>query len=181
MNNIEDANPTPRPQDPFTAQDGARLFASINQELKAIASALTMISGTLSNILNKEITTLEQLSRIEEGLSGSRITRLEQEVKEAELELARAEAAKLAAEEKLRLKAEVKDSSIDTQERLRRVASNQWEDLERQKRAAQDAKIQDLKWSVIKAVVTWGSVGLLGIIIAFLWYLVQGYINRGGP
>lgn len=174
---IEDPHPTPRPSDPFTSQDGVRLFNQISQELAKITGTLGTISGTLANILNKQITGLEQMNRIEEGLSGSRINRLEQDVREAELELERAEAARRTAEEKLRLKSESKDNNLDTQERIKRVANTAYEDLERERRAAMDAKIQDLKWTLIKAGATWGLLGILAIVSGVIWFFLRQYIQ----
>lgn len=173
-----DPNPTPRPQDPFTAQDAARAFASLELKIDKLIESLGIMSGTLANILNKEITTLEQLSRIEEGLSGSRIGRLEQEIREAELEREVAEAALRKAEDKLRLKSEVKEKTVDTQEHLRQVASSAYQDLEKQRRAEIDAKIQDLKWTIIKTLAVSSAIGIAAAIGRFLWFLVETY-NRG--
>lgn len=178
---LEEPHPTPRPSDPFTSQDGARLFAQISQDLAKISASLGTISGTLANILNKQIIGLEQLNRIEAGLSGSRINRLEQEVKEAELELERAETARKLAEDKLRLKSEVKDNNVNTQERLQQVANTAFEKLEREKRAERDSKIQDLRWTIIKAVATWGAIGIVGLIVAVIGFIIRLYFMQGNP
>lgn len=166
-------HPTPRPQDPFTSQDAAKAFASLTLELRTIAS-------TLANILNKQIQTLEQLSRIEESSSGSRIARLEQEVKEAELERELAEAALRKADERLQAKNSLRETSVDTQERLNKLARSSYEDLERQRRAERDSKVADLKFSVLKTVISWGSIGILGIITAIIWHYIRLYIT-GNP
>lgn len=172
MNNSD--HPTPRPGDPFTAQDAAKAFDNLSRELRSFSSQIP-------SILNRQIEILETLSRIEEGLTGSRISRLEQEVREAELELERAQASQRAAEERLKLKSEVKETSIDTQERLNRVAAHKYEEIEREKRSRRDAQIADLKFSVIKAVVTWGAIGIVALIGSVLWYLLQEYLSRGSP
>lgn len=170
---LDEPHPTPRPQDPFTAQDAAKAFASLTSELRSI-------NATLANILSKQISTLEQLSRIEESSSGSRIARLEQEAREAELDRDLAEAALRKAEERLQAKSALKEGSIDTEERLHKLAKTSLEDLERQKRADRESKIADLKFSALKAVITWGAVGIVGIILAFIWYFVRIYIT-GSP
>lgn len=170
---IDEPHPTPRPQDPFTAQDATKAFAALTSELRSI-------KDLLANILNKEIATLEQLSRIEESSSGSRIARLEQEFREAEIERELAEAALHKAEERLQAKSALKENTIDTQERLNRLAKSSYEDLERQKRAERDSKIADLKFSALKAVITWGAVGIVGLVLAFIWFYVRLYIT-GSP
>jgi hypothetical protein len=172
----DEPHPTPRPSDPFTSQDGVRLFNQISQEIARLSGVLGTMSGTLANILNKQITALEQMNRLEEGLAGSRINRLEQEVREAERELEAAEAARKAAEDKLRIKSESKDNNLDTQEKLKRIVNTEHENLERDKRAALDAKIQDLKWTMIKTAANWGTVGVLAIISAVIWFFLRQYI-----
>ena len=171
---IIDPNPTPRPNDLFTAQDASKAFADLALELRGIRKLL-------SDVLSKQIMDLEQLSRIEEGLSGSRINRLEQEVREAELELERAEASRRTAEERLKLKSEVKENNIDTQEKLKRIAASSYEDLEKQRRADQEAFKKDIVRGAVKYVVNGLAMGGTLAVLAFLWYLVQLYMSRGGP
>jgi hypothetical protein len=177
----EESNQTPRPGDPFTAQDGARLFGEFNAIAEGMRRDIATIKGAVATLQNQHLTILEALGEISRGLSSSRFDRLAVEIRDAELELEVAEKNLKAKEEKLEKKKEIKDHTIDTQDRFKTVASSTYEEIEEGKKRARQAKIDDLKFSALKAVITWGSVGAVALVFSFIWFLIQQYINRGSP
>jgi len=173
-------NPTPppeRPADPFTAKDGAQLYSLFDKFQKDVLQQLSDLSNTLKG---NQLDIIDLLSQVAAGLSSSRSGRLDAELKEAELEREAAEWNLRAIEEKLNIKREVKDKTLDTEQKIQTVASSTYASLEEKRRADREAKIEELKWNAIKAVVGALSVAGSFSIIAFLWWLFQQYINRGG-
>lgn len=180
MNTSSELGPNQqRVTDSFTAKDGARLFIMISDLSKRIEGELQTSRAQIAILNEKIISILETQSRIEAGLSDSRITRLELDLRDAELERDAAEIALRKAEEKLTLKKDVKDASIDTQEKLKNVATSALESVERQKQAARSARWEDLKWSIVKAIAISLSVGFAGAAVAFIWRLVLW--SQGNP
>src|SRR5688572_4458729 len=178
-----DRNPTPppeRPADPFTAKDGAQLYSLFDKFQKDVLEQLRGLSNRVAAMQGNQLDIMDLLTRVESGLSSSRSGRLDAELKEAELEREVAERTLRALEEKLNIKREVKDKTLDTEQKIQTVASTTYANLEEKRRAERDAKIEELKWNAIKAVVGALSVAGSFSIIAFLWWLFQQYINRGG-
>lgn len=190
MNN-NDITPPPsslseqRPADPFTAQDGARLFTAIDAFSKRVESAIekegretrNAIAGLMKNI----ITLLEAQARIEAGLVDSRVNRLELDLQEAEIERAQAEEALRKAEEKLSGRQAVKDKTIDTQDRLRTIASSALADVEKQREDERRKRLDDIKLSMLKTALNWGVVAIIVFVMGFLGYLFRLYITSGSP
>lgn len=180
MINTDEPHPTPRPEDPFTSRDGARLFTELSRELAKLNNLITTNNGTLANILNKEIQLLEQMNRIEAGLSGSRINRFEQELREAELERDRVLKSLETAEERLKLKAAAKDTQVNTQERLEMLANKAYEKLEEERRSEGEAFRRDLSRGALKSIVNGLAFSGALAVLGFIWFLIQLYLNRGG-
>jgi predicted nucleotidyltransferase component of viral defense system len=163
-----------RPSDPFTAQDAARLFASIDGIKKEVMEKI--------GELEKRIIAVQgHAARIESSQSETRVGRLELELMEAEKDLEIAERNRRNLEEKINLKKEAVTHSADTNEKIKVVAVGAFADLEKQRREANAAKLYDLKWSAIKAGVNVLAGGAALGIVAFIWFLVQLFLNRGGP
>src|SRR5690349_14882779 len=64
--------PTPRPADPFTAQDGLRLFTMIDAMTKRISATLEEQSNRLAQIQRQEIELLNLVKLIEAESADSR-------------------------------------------------------------------------------------------------------------
>lgn len=165
-----------RPTDPFTAKDGAALFIELKRVEARIVTEILGLSNRIATLQRDYTQIREGLLRIEGGLSDSRVARLELEVRETELEKEVAERNLQAIEEKLSRKQSIKASSVDTNERIQKVAAGAWEDLEKKRREAQAAYITDLKRSVIKAALSALTVLIMTAIGGFIWWLIQLYI-----
>lgn len=177
---VEEKNPTPRPGDPFTAQDGARLFAELSSIVERMKEDLRTVKGATATLQSQHLTILEAIARVERGLASSRFDRLELELREAELEKEVAEKNLKAKEEKLEKKREVKDHTIDTQDRFKTVASATYEEIEEKKRKDREAKIEDIKLGALKTLVNWGVIGIVGVVVSFILFLFRMYIT-GNP
>lgn len=169
---------TPRPGDPFTAQDATYLYALINRMMKEIKAELEMIRERLAVQQKNHIDMLELLNVIESGLSESRVGRLEIEVMETELEKELAERQLRAVEEKLNRKQAVKDQQIDTHEKIKQAAAVAYADLEKKRKEADEAYRLEVKRGIIKAVLQALAVSATFGTIAFVWWLIQMYVNR---
>lgn len=178
-------NPTPipseRPADPMTAADGARLYNLIEQFIKGKLEEDRKISQRVASIQGYQLDILSRLERVEIGLSASRAGRLEAELKEAELEKDIAESNLEKIKAKLDIKREVKDQTLDTQEKIKTVAANTYANIEEKKRAEYQAWTIDLKRATIKAVVTALAVAGVFSALGFIWWLILLFVNRGGP
>ena len=178
-------NPTPipsaRPADPMTAADGAQLFTKLDNLSKEIFDQVRGLSNRLAIVEGNFSKILDLLSRIDAGLSISRSGRVDAELRETEIEKDLVEKQLRAIEEKLNIKRAVKDTAIDTQERIQTVAASTFASLEDKKKVAREAKIEELKWGTLKAVVGALAVGGSLSLVGFLWWLFQQYVNRGGP
>lgn len=172
---------TPRPADPFTAQDGARLFTLIDTGLKRISSLLEEQSNRLAIMQRNDIKILEILNIIEDGLTTSRMGRLELEIQETERERDIAEAALRAVEEKLNLKVTAKDQTAGTDEKIKVAAQAAYTDIEKRRKEEEAAFQTDLKRSILKAILISLSVGAVSGFLGFIWWLVQLYLSRGAP
>jgi hypothetical protein len=171
--------PPPRPGDPFTAQDGLRLYDLINSMSKRQSSSIDTLASQITTIhkLMIELNALAQV--IEEGLTENRVGRLEMELREAMLEKEVAERNLKAKEEKLNLKQSVKENnSVDTQERMNIAAAKAYAEIEKKEKETRDVFVLDLKRSIIKAVLVSLAIGATSGTLAFLWWLFQQYINR---
>lgn len=178
---VDEKNPTPRPGDPFTAQDGARLFAELSSIVDKMKADVQAVKGAIPTLQSQHLAILESVSRIEAGLTASRFDRIALEIRDAELELEVAEKNLKAKEEKLEKKKEVKDHTIDTQDRFKIVASDTYEEIQEKKRKIQEAKIEEIKLGAIKTLVNWGAVGIVGVIVSFLYFLIRLYMSGGSP
>jgi hypothetical protein len=181
MKEEQPVTPPPGPIEPFTARDGVRLFSVIDSMTKRISSSLEEQSNRLAIIQKSGIEMTELLRLIEAEFSESRIGRLELEIQEAERERDIAERNLKAVEEKLLQKQSVKDQNVDTNERIKSAAAAAYSDLEKKKKESSEAFLLDLKRSIVKAVLTTLAVGAVSGTIAFIWFLVQLYLNRGAP
>jgi hypothetical protein len=177
----EDLPVTPRPSDSFTASDGMRLFTMIDGNLKRISSTFEDFSNRLANIQRQSIKMIELLEIIESESAESRIGRLELEIEEAQRERDLAERNLQAVTEKLNQKQTIKDKSADTGERIKAVASDVLADADRKKRESREAWLEDLRRSAIKTALNILVAGSVTGGIAFIWFLVQLYLNRTGP
>jgi hypothetical protein len=177
----EDIPVTPRPADPFTAQDGARLFTLIDTMTKRISSTLEEQSNRLAIMQRNDIKILELLQLIEAESSDSRLKRLELEIEEAERERKVAEENLRAIESKISQKQNIKDQNQDTGDKYKAAAASALSDIEKRRKDESAAFLLDLKRSIIKAVLVSLSVGAVTGTIAFIWWLFQLYLNRGGP
>ncbi len=161
-----------RPSDPFTAQDAARLFALIDGIRKDVVEK--------TEELEERIISLQgQAGRIEGSLSENRIGRLELELREAEIDLKNAERNRRGLEEKLNIKKDAVSHSTDTHEKIQTISA--YAELEKKKRESDEAFRIDLKRGAIKAAVNVLVGGGVLSIVGFFWWLVQLYVNRGGP
>jgi uncharacterized protein YPO0396 len=170
-----------RPEDTFTAKDGARLFGLIDSLSKRVENELKTVREQVTAIYETIIKIQEAQSRIENGLAETRVDRLELELQEAKLELERAEVTKKTVEEKIQLKQDVKDKSIDTKDRVPALVAESIDARERREQEEKRKKIEDLKWTMIKSAATWGTVGAIGLLVSFVWFLIRLYMDRGGP
>jgi hypothetical protein len=170
-----------RPADPMTSQDGARLYAMVENYFKEINNQIKGLSGMIASLQRQQIESLSLLNIIESGLSQSRVNRLEIEVREAELERERAEKNLEVMKERLHIKQEVKDKSVSTNERIQAVTASTVADLEQKRRESSAAFRVDLGRSMVKAVLTALAVSGTFGTLAFIWWLIQLYVNQGGP
>jgi len=173
--------PPPRPADPLTAQDGLRLFTLINDGQKRLEGLFSELSNRLATMQAQVIRIAGKVDVIAEDTAHNRNKRFELELEEAEREKEIAEAALHAIEQKIAKKQNLKDETQDTGERLKLIAASALSEAESQKKKSREERFEDLRWSVTKAVVTWGAIGLVGFVFAVIWFLVQLYLNRGGP
>jgi chromosome segregation ATPase len=163
-----------RPSDPFTAHDGARLLASMLSIKGELSDRMTDIENLLKTLQGNA-------ARIEGSLSETRVERLERELREAELEKEEAETRMRNLEEKIKIKSDAVNQSTDTYERIKAVSVSAYADLEKKRQESRAARIEEIKWGAIKAAAGALAVsGALGIV-AFIWFLVQLFLNRGGP
>jgi len=177
----EDLPLTPKPMDSFTAQDGARLFSMIDAGLKRISSSFEEFSNRLAITNRQNLEILNLLRLIEAESNESRVGRLQLEIEEAERERDIAERNLKAIEEKLNQKQNIKDQNVDTGEKLRAAAVAVVTDIDKQKNEKNAARLEDIKWTAIKTVITIVVGGMATGFIAFIWFLVQLYLNRGTP
>lgn len=173
--------PPPRPADPFTSQDGLRLFSMIDARFKDISSSFENYSNRLAIVSKQNIDIIKLLETIEAESNESRLGRLQLEIEEAERDLEIIERQKRAAEEKLSQKQTIKDKSTDTGERIKAIASEAISDVDQKKKKAREEWLEDLRRSIIKAVLISLSVSAVGTLVAFIWFLIQLYMNRGAP
>lgn len=173
--------PPPRPVDPLTSQDGIRLFSMIDGNMRKISSTLEELSNRLAINQKNDIKILEILNIIEEGLTSSRMGRLELEIKETERERDLAEAAYRAAQDKLNLKQIAKEGTQGTDERIKNAAKEAYTDIEKVKKQDREKWLEDLRRSIIKAVLISFAVSGSAGVVGFIWFLIQLYLNRAGP
>lgn len=172
-----DKEETPDPRsNVFTAQDGIRLAEQLRQDFKGLAGQLSQIQALLATSQKNQIAMMEDITTIQAGLSESRFTRLELELREAELERDAAERNLRNIEKKVEIKQNVRDEQIDTHERIRQAATGALLDLEKQKKESDAAFYLELRRMVIKTIV----VGVTGGILAFIAWLIRLYITQGG-
>lgn len=158
----------------MTAQDGAQILTAV-QELTALIQGF---SNRIAILQQNNLTILEYLARIDSGLAETRAGRLEIELRETEMERDLAEQRLKSLEEKLDLKKNVSHQAADTKEKIRQGSAAVIADLERQRRDEFDAWLRGLKRDIVKAVLISLSVGGVTAAIAFIWWLIQLYINR---
>lgn len=162
-----------RPADPMTAQDGAKIMTAVgelNQTVSAFSNRIALIQGSQLQII-------ELLTRIDGSLSLNRAGRIEVELREAELEFDIAERQLNAIKEKLDLKKNVNNQTVDTQEKIRTASATIYADLERQKKDEEAKYWLDVRRSIIKAVLISLSVAGVSGAIAFIWWLFQFYLS----
>jgi hypothetical protein len=173
-----------RPTDPMTAQDGAQVIAEaqkILSEIKTIRDLVNGFSNRIATLQRNNADILEVLARIDTGLAENRIGRLEAELRETELERDLAERRLKILDEKVDIKKNATIQGVDTNDKIRAASASMIADLERQKKEDDEIYWRDVKRSSIKAIVISLSVGGVSAIIGFVWFLVQLYLNRGGP
>lgn len=170
--------PPPRPADPMTALDGARLLTMITAVEARLNGSIGELSNRLASLQRQMIEMSNLVRLIEADTSNTRIKRLELEIEEAEQEKQAAENRLRIAEERLAKKQTIKDENVDTGERLKAVAAAAISDAERQRKETDAAFLIDLKRSILKAVLISLSVSAVGGLIAFFWFLAQLYLNR---
>ena len=173
----EDLPLTPRPTDPMTAQDGVRIQTSV----KELSDLVKGFSNRIANLQMSDIKILELLSQIEAGLSESRVGRLEAELKEWRSSGTLPNRDTRPMEEKLEIKKSANVVAVDTNEKIKVATKTIYEDLQKQKEEEESAWQKDLTRSIVKAVLISVSVGAVGSVVGFVWWLVQLYLNRGGP
>lgn len=173
--------PTPRPADPFTSQDGLRLYSLIDSGFKRLEPLLSDFSNRLATMQLQIIKTNDMVKLIEADTADNRIKRLEIEIEEAERERQAAELALRSAQEKLQKRQTVKDENNDTGERLKQIAASAVTDAESKKKQSREEKLDEIKWAAVKAIATMLAVGFATGVIGFAWFLVQLYLNRGAP
>lgn len=178
---IPNGAPQERPQDPMTARDGANLYNLVEKYFKDISGALRDMSGRLATVEKNQLDTLETVNLIDAGASQSRVNRLQIDLKESELELAQAERAVEALREKLTLKEDIKNQSVDTNERIQSAAASAVNTLDAKRRESRSVFLADLKITFIKGVVGFLAISISGGVLAFVFFLIQLYLNRGSP
>lgn len=174
-------SPQDRPSDPMSAQDGARLYNLVDQYFKEINSRIGDLSSRIAKVEKHQIDTLEIVNLIDAGASQSRVNRLQIDLKESELELQQAERAVEALREKLALKEDIKNKSVDTNERIQSAAASAVTTLEAKRRESSSIFWADLRMTFIKGVVGFLAIGITGGALGFFWWLIQMYLNRGSP
>lgn len=170
-----------RPSDPMSAQDGARLYNLIDNYFKGLNERIGDLSARLSKVEKNQIDTLGIVNLIDAGASQSRVNRLQMDLKESELELQQAEAAVEALRTKLALKENIKNQSVDTNERIQSAAASAVSTLEAKKRESRAVFLADLKITFVKGVVGFLAISISGGVLAFVFFLIQLYLNRGSP
>lgn len=163
-----------KPTDPLTALDGAKILTEIqhgNNLIQQFSNRMAIIQG-------QQLEILKLLAHIDASSSETRTTRVEGELKELELERQSLEGRLKMMDEKLAIKKDTQVATINTDEKIRKMTGEMMKSMEEQKKGEYEQKVQDLKFSMLKAVLISLSVGGVGSIVAFLWWLFEFYLKN---
>ena len=168
----------PGSTDPMTAADGVRLMTELQEQTKTIQS----FANRIAIIQSQHIQILELLASIDSSFSETRIGRMEQELKEIEMERDMAQQRLKVWDEKLTIRQTNNVATVDTNEKIKRMTNEALASAEKAKKDDEEAWRRDLRRTAIKALVTLGIGTAFTAVLGFVVFLIRLYLaSQGSP
>jgi hypothetical protein len=170
------ANNEPRPSDPLTAQDAAKImsdFAGIKgellQEIRSINDRIDEVSGKVEAVRSTVKFWSTDLAVTRESRTNLELHELdkEEEILKQRLAIVREKRA-----------AKSNEKNLSDSQKLRAIAASSWQERERLEQEARAKWWRETFQIAGRAIIIGFGVSFAGGIVAFIWWLVQLYLNR---
>lgn len=161
-----------RPNDPLTASDAAQIMAELGNIKKSINERIDGISAEVQNIRSTVYTFTADLALSRDSRVSSEVSELKKERKILEQRIGIIDG---------KLEDKQHEKSVTDSQKMKAIAFTSLEERERLEKLEREKWWKDtLQQAGRTIIVTLSVSGVLGIV-AFLWWLFQMYVNRGGP
>jgi hypothetical protein len=174
----------PETSKPATIQieDIKIILAYLEDMKEQITTRLQGLSNRVALLQRDSVEMAGSVSAMANDFQAARVKRLEEEIAQAEKERGILESRLKIVDEQLSFKKVDSLTAGNTTDKITAAASaaasRTVEDRERLERAEVEERWKKRREAMITAVLTWGSIGLVGSVIAFLWWLFMFYLNN---
>lgn len=166
----------------MNVEDLKILLAYLEEMREDIKNNIQGMSARIVLLQRDSITMAKNVASMAADFQESRVRRLEEEIAQAEKERGILESRLKIVDEQLSLKKTDTLTAVNTTDKINKAASaaasQTIADKERLKEAENEERWNKRKEAMITAVLTWGSIGLVGSVLAFLWWLVMFYLGN---
>ena len=174
--------PIKRSEGIIQIEDMKILLAYLEDMREDIKVSIQGLSARIALLQRDSIEMAQSVAGMANAFQASRVRRLEEEILQAEKERGILESRLAILDEQLSLKKTDSQTAVNTTDKINNAASaaasRTLADQERLKEAEREERWNKRKEAMITAVLTWGSIGLVASVLAFLWWLFMFYVNN---